>query len=141
MQLTIEPASAMHRDAIADLWKRTNLTTSYNDPHADFDFAKRGPNSEVLIGSIDGRVVASVMAGHDGHRGWLYYVAVDPDLQGRKLGAQIVAAGEDWLRSRGIWKVQLLIRETNLAVKAFYEHLGYEKSSVIVMSKKVGEGF
>lgn len=141
MQLTIESASVIHRDAIADLWKRTNLTTSYNDPHTDFDFAKRGPNSDVLIGLIDGSVVATVMAGHDGHRGWLYYVAVDPGYQGKGLGAKIVNAGEAWLRSQGIWKVQLMIRETNIAVKEFYEHLGYERSSVIVMSKKVAEGF
>lgn len=141
VQLTIETASAEHRNAIAELWKRTNLTTAYNDPYTDFDFAKRGLNSDVLVGLVDGDVVATVLVGHDGHRGWLYYVAVDPNRQGKGLGAEIVAAGEEWLRARGIWKVQLLIRETNLAVKEFYEHLGYERSSVIVMSKKVAEGF
>jgi ribosomal protein S18 acetylase RimI-like enzyme len=139
--MTIESASVLHRDAIAELWKKTGLTTSYNDPYTDFDFAKRGPNSDVLAGLVDGRVAATAMVGHDGHRGWLYYVAVDPEHQGNGLGAQIVSAGEAWLRSRGIWKVQLMIRETNSAVKAFYEHLDYEQSSVIVMSKKIAEGF
>lgn len=139
--MQVEVASAMQRDAIADLWKQTNLTTSYNDPYADFEFARKSPNSEVLVGSIDGKVVASVMAGHDGHRGWLYYVAVDPDSQGKGLGAAIVTAGEEWLRAQGIWKVQLMVRATNIAVKEFYEHLGYEQSNVVVLQKKVAERF
>jgi GNAT superfamily N-acetyltransferase len=139
--MKIESASVLHRDAVAELWKKTGLTTSYNDPYTDFDFAKRGPNSDVIVGLIEGALVATILAGHDGHRGWLYYVAVDPELQGKGLGAKIVAAGEAWLRSQGIWKAQLLIRETNIAVREFYEHLGYEQSSVIVMSKKIAEGF
>lgn len=139
--MRVEVASALHVDAVADLWKRTNLTTPYNDPHADFEFARKNPNAEVLVGIIDDEIVSSVLAGHDGHRGWLYYVAVDPAFQGKGLGAEIVLAGEDWLRRQGIWKVQLMVRSTNIAVKEFYEHLGYEQSNVVVLSKKVAESF
>jgi ribosomal protein S18 acetylase RimI-like enzyme len=89
----------------------------------------------VLVARQDGRVVATVMVGHDGHRGWLYYVAVAPALQGQGIGAQIVAAGEEWLKARGVVKVQLLVRETNTRVVAFYEKLGFEIAPRVVMSK------
>jgi ribosomal protein S18 acetylase RimI-like enzyme len=139
--MEITEASPLHRDALADLWRSTRLTTSYNDPYADLDFALAGPASTVLIGTVDGRVMASAMVGHDGHRGWLYYVAVDPSTQGAGYGAAMVEAAEAWLRDRGIWKVQLMVRETNIGVRAFYEHLGYEQSSVVVLSKKIAAGF
>lgn len=133
--LVIAAAEAAQAAAIAALWAETGLTTWYNDPVVDLARASGKWNSEVLTGTIGGRVVASVMVGHDGHRGWLYYVAVAPEAQHRGYGARLVAAGEAWLRERGIPKVQLLIRETNSAVRGFYEHLGYERSPVTVMQK------
>ncbi len=139
--MEISEALPEHREALAELWRQTRLTTPYNDPYADLDFALAGPASSVLVGSMDGRVVASAMVGHDGHRGWLYYVAVDPGAQGSGYGAAIVEAAETWLRDRGIWKVQLMVRESNIKVRAFYEHLGYEQSSVVVLSKKIAAGF
>lgn len=133
--MVIEAATAAQREEMAALWERCRLTTSYNDPLHDFDRARGKPGSEVLAGIVGGRVAASVMVGHDGHRGWVYYVAVDPAFQGRGYGARLVAAAEDWLRRRGVPKVQLLIRETNRRVQDFYEHLDYERSLVIVMQK------
>jgi ribosomal protein S18 acetylase RimI-like enzyme len=76
-----------------------------------------------------------VMVGHDGHRGWLYYVASDPQSRGAGFGRQIVEAGENWLRQRGVAKVQLLVRETNTQVVAFYEHLGFEVAPRTVLAK------
>lgn len=84
---------------------------------------------------LDERIMCSVLVGHDGHRGWLYYVAVTPAQQGHGFGATIVAAAEEWLRARGVRKVQLLIRPTNVKVRAFYKHLGYETSPVTVMQR------
>lgn len=134
-ELVIGPATPDQRDAVAALWRRAGLTTPYNDPHADFDRARGGPASDVLVGTDAGGLVATVMVGHDGHRGWLYYVAVDPDRQGGGLGRRMVAAGEDWLRARGVPKVQLMIRATNEPVMAFYDRLAYERSDVRVMQK------
>jgi ribosomal protein S18 acetylase RimI-like enzyme len=122
---------------VAALWQACGLVASYNDPGEDFRFALAGPASTVLLAVDDetGHLLGSVMAGHDGHRGWLYYVAAAPSAQGRGVGRLVVEAGEDWLRRHGIVKVQLLVRETNTKVVAFYEHLGFEIAPRIVMSK------
>lgn len=75
------------------------------------------------------------MVGHDGHRGWLYYVASDPGARGLGYGRQIVQAAEDWLSNRGVSKAQLLVLTTNQIVVDFYDRLGFAVSPGIVMSK------
>jgi ribosomal protein S18 acetylase RimI-like enzyme len=91
--LAIRPANNKDRQTIADIWTKCSLIASYNDPARDLDFARGKVNSDVIVGTIDDRVVATAMSGHDGHRGWLYYVAVDPDHRGRGFGAAIVQGG------------------------------------------------
>jgi ribosomal protein S18 acetylase RimI-like enzyme len=132
---SVEPASAADRAAVVRLWERAGLVASYNDPGEDFDFAAGKQSSDVLVARTNGEIVASVLVGHDGHRGWLYYVAVDPDHQKRGLGATIVAAGEAWLKNRGIRKAMLLVRETNTRVIKFYEGLAYETVPRTLMQK------
>jgi ribosomal protein S18 acetylase RimI-like enzyme len=66
------------------------------------------------------------MVGHDGHRGWMYYVAVDPGMRRQGVGRALVQAGEEWLRERGVPKVHLMVRETNNAVVEFYARIGYD---------------
>ncbi len=118
------------------MWHACGLVASYNDPAADFRFAKAAACSDVLVGTDGaGRIRGSVMVGHDGHRGWLYYVAADPESRGAGIGRQMVQAAEDWLRQRGVVKVQLLVRETNTQVVSFYEHLGFETAPRVVMGK------
>ena len=136
MKLSIRSAVRDDEPAIADLWRACDLVASYNDPGVDFRFAKAGPCSDVLVGrDSGGGIRGSVMVGHDGHRGWLYYVAADPGSRGVGYGRQMVEAGEAWLLERGVVKVQLLVRETNTKVVAFYEHLGFEVSPRTVMAK------
>ena len=72
-------------DSIVTLWKRCELTRPWNDPYKDIQFAREGKTSTVLVGEVEGRVVASVMVGHDGHRGVLYYLAVDPAFKKEDL--------------------------------------------------------
>ena len=84
---------------------------------------------------LEGRIVASAMVGEDGHRGWVYYVAADPDDQGTGLGRAIMTAAENWLAERGIWKVQLLVRDGNDRARQFYEHLGYRDTRSICLQK------
>lgn len=121
-------------DAVA-LWHAARLTRPWNDPSADLKRAIRGPTSTVLGGFLDGRLVATAMTGHDGHRGWVYYLAVDAKVQGQGLGAQMMAAVEAWLRSKCVTKVQLMVRSTNGAASAFYPRIGYELSDVRVFAK------
>ena len=122
--------------AVAALWRSCGLIVSYNDPVLDFRNAISSPCSDVLLAEDDkNEVVGSVMVGYDGHRGWLYYVAAAPSVQGMGVGRNMVEAAEQWLRDRGVSKVQLLIRETNKKVVRFYEHMGFEPAALIVMGK------
>jgi GNAT superfamily N-acetyltransferase len=86
------------------------LTRPWNDPAADIALARKGVNAAVLTGRDGSDIVASVLVGHDGHRGWVYYVAVDPDHRHKGYGRVIMDAAEDWLRERGIEKLQLMVR-------------------------------
>ena len=124
-------------DSIVTLWKRCELTRPWNDPHKDIQFARESKTSTVLVGEVEGRVVASVMVGHDGHRGVLYYLAVDPDFQKRGFGKAAVFAAEAWLRGRGVWKINLMVRSENEKAERFYEHLGYEVNPVTSFGKRL----
>ena len=117
------------------------LDGSHNPPRVDFEFALGKPGSDVLIGETDGRIVASVMVGHDGHRGWVYYVAVDPDCQKLGYGAEMMRAAEMWLKTRGVRKIQLLVRDSNAVAQGFYKAIGYEVNPVAVLSKWLTEPF
>lgn len=133
--LAIAPIADPDVAAVAALWQRCGLTRPWNDPSGDIAFARRGPNSAVLVGRRDGSIVATVMVGHDGHRGWFYYLAVDPDLQGRGFGRTMTQAAETWLAERGIAKAQLMVRADNDRVRAFYEALGYGEQQRILFAK------
>jgi len=121
--------------AVVSLWERCALTRPWNDPTSDVALARKGANSTILVGREDERIVASAMVGHDGHRGWVYYVAVDPDRRGHGLGRAIMDAAEDWLRAAGIAKLQLLVRRDNAKAGAFYETIGYDEAPVTVFAK------
>ena len=126
MSFAIHSASEADEAAVIALWRACNLTATYNDPSADFRFARDKPASDILVAQEGGEIVGSVMVGHDGHRGWLYYVAVAPARQRQGLGRALVQAGEEWLRDRGVPKVHLMVRETNTAVVEFYARIGYD---------------
>ena len=121
--------------AVVALWERCELTRPWNEPQADIARARDKSNSEILVGRSGGTVVATVMVGHDGHRGWVYYVAVDPDQHKKGYGRAIMTAAEDWMRERGVEKLQLLVRADNTRVQAFYETLDYEEQERVVFAK------
>jgi ribosomal protein S18 acetylase RimI-like enzyme len=121
--------------AVIALWQRCGLTRPWNDPAADIALARKGPNATVLVGRDDSGIVASALVGHDGHRGWVYYVAVDPDFRHKGYGRVIMDAAENWLRARGIEKLQLMVRPDNSQVQAFYQSLGYLEQERIVYAK------
>lgn len=110
---------------VVELWQRCGSTRAWNDPAGDIALARREANATVLLGRNGGALVASVLVGHDGHRGWVYYVTVDPDHRLKGYGRAIMTAAEEWLRARGIAKLQLMVRGDNAKVHAFYESLGY----------------
>lgn len=136
MDIRIRQAMADDEAAVVRLWRDAGLVVSYNDPSRDFMFALSGDGSDVLVGIDDAQaIVGTVMVGHDGHRGWLYYVASDPARRGLGIGRRMIAAAEGWLKDRGVRKVQLMVRESNEGVVNFYERLGYDVTPRVVMAK------
>ena len=133
--LTIRPIADGEEEAVIALWQACGLTRPWNDPATDLAFARGKPGSDVLVGLADDRIVASAMVGHDGHRGTMYYVSVAPAEQGHGYGRQMVAAAEAWLKARGVWKTNLLVRTGNEAVLGFYRELGYEPGSTQQIEK------
>jgi ribosomal protein S18 acetylase RimI-like enzyme len=133
--LTITSIEDADIPEVVALWQRCGSTRPWNDPEGDIARARKGDNATVLLGRDDGTLVASVMAGHDGHRGWVYYVTVDPDHRFKGYGRAIMAAAEDWLRARGMEKMQLMVRTDNAQVHAFYQSLGYFPQERVTFAK------
>lgn len=130
----IEAVSA-DREAVVGLWRDCGLTRPWNDPDADFDRAIGTHDSTVLMWGDESGVVASVMVGWDGHRGWVYYLSVAAGERRSGLGRALMTAAEDWLRARGCPKVQLMIREDNVDALRFYEALGLERQPVVTIGR------
>ncbi|PRZ15698.1 GNAT family acetyltransferase [Nesterenkonia sandarakina] len=134
MRVTELPAELL--DAAVELWHRAGLTRPWNDPHEDCRRALTGDESTVLA-AIDaaGELAGTVMVGQDGHRGWIYYLAVDERQQGQGLGKQLLAGAEGWLRQRGVPKLMLMVRQENAQVQDFYRALGYTDQDTVVLGR------
>ena len=133
--MAIEDIADTEIDTVIDLWHAAGLTRPWNDPRQDIAFARDSTNAALLVGRIDDRIAASVMVGHDGHRGGVYYLAVDPDRRGHGLGRRMMTAAERWLLNRGVWKLNLNVRADNASVIGFYGSLGYADSGIVQMAK------
>ena len=131
----IVDATAADAAAVVALWHACGLTRPWNDPDADFARALTGAGSTILVARRDDVPIGSVMVGHDGHRGWLYYLAVRPDLQGQGIGTALFDAAERWLRDRSVPKLQLMVRDGNDAAIRFYRRLGLERQDVVVLGR------
>ncbi len=117
------------------LWAACGLTRPWNDPSADFARALEGATSAVLGVKQDGELAATAMVGSDGHRGWVYYLAVREDHRHEGFGSALMKAAEEWLRARGAVKLQVMVRSENEPVFGFYERMGYEINDVSVLSR------
>jgi len=135
--LTIRPYTPADFEKVVALWKACELTRPWNDPVSDIAFCLGSENSRLMVGVPGGesKIVATAMVGHDGHRGWIYYVAVAPEHQDQGAGREIMAHAESWLARRGVPKAMLMIRETNQKVVGFYERLGYAIEARVVMAR------
>lgn len=135
MPYLIRPARADEAGAAVALWRACNLVVPTNDPLADFHRARGRADSDVLLAVEGESLLGSAMVGHDGHRGWIYYLAADPARRGEGIGRALVAAAEDWVRARGIPKIQLLVRRSNAGVMGFYQGQDYAEVPTLVMQK------
>ena len=124
-------------DAVVALWRACDLVRPWNDPHKDIARKLAVADGMFLVAEAGHGIVGSVMAGYDGHRGWMNYLSVAPGEQRTGLGRALVAAAEERLAARGCPKVNLQIRDTNTAVVGFYEQLGYSVDAAISMGKRL----
>lgn len=138
-------------ETAAALWHEAGLTRPWNDPSADCRRALtssqsivlglftapagKSPSSGETAGLLGSRLLGTVMVGHDGHRGWIYYLAVRTAHRGEGLGARLVHAAEDWLSRRRVPKVMLMIRSENADVREFYDRLGYSEQDVVTLGR------
>lgn len=135
MSLQISEITKSEIPEVVALWQKCELTRPWNDPGRDIDFAMSSDNATILVGKIENEIVAGVMTGHDGHRGAIYYLAVDPAHQSKGLGREIHNAAVAWLKSIGVWKINLLVRNQNEKVHGFYQKLGYSTNEVLSFGK------
>ncbi|MGH7096730.1 MAG: GNAT family acetyltransferase [Stellaceae bacterium] len=131
----IRPYREPDRDAVFALWEVCGLTRPWNPPAADIAFLRASGHGELLVATEGERLLGTVMVGHDGHRGWVYYMAVDPARQRQGFGTRLLRAAEAWAAACGVRKLELMIRESNAAAATFYARCGYGTEPVTVMSR------
>jgi ribosomal protein S18 acetylase RimI-like enzyme len=137
--MVVEELSLFDETDVIQLWASAGLTRAWNDAPSDFRRALEGPTSTVLGMKIDGALVGTAMVGHDGHRGWIYYLAVDARRREEGIGSMLVSAAEEWLKLLGVVKVQLMVGSENEEVLNFFAKVSYEVSDVRVLSRWLNE--
>ena len=138
-EMLIRQYSADNENAMVELWQRCGLTRPWNDPRKDIA-RKLKVNPELfLVGFVNGKVAASAVAGYEGHRGWVNYLAVDPDFQRKGLGRQMMQNVEQALAQTGCPKVNIQVRTGNLNAIEFYKNLGYKIDETVSMGKRLEE--
>lgn len=133
----IRPCLPSDDAEVVALWREAGLTRPWNDPHKDIARARAVWPDLLLVAIDDDVVVGSVMAGYDGHRGWLYYLATAPRRRGEGIGRRLVAEAETRLEELGCPKVMLMVRADNEKVLEYYDRLGHQREQVRVMGRRL----
>ena len=139
IEMKIRPYLPSDENAVVLLWHRCDLLRSWNNPKQDIERKLRVNPELFLVGLIADKIVATVMGGYEGHRGWINYLAVDPVYQRKGLGRQIMEAVEKKILAVGCPKINLQIRVDNIAALRFYESVGYKMDKVVSMGKRLVE--
>ena len=135
--MIIRPYLSAEESEVIKLWCKCNLTRARNNLEKDIERKSKVDPELFLIGLIDNKLVATVMGGYEGHRGWVNYLAVNPDYQRRGLGRQIMEAVENRLQDMDCPKINLQIRTDNQEAVVFYEHIGYKMEERVSMGKRL----
>jgi len=136
-ELVIRPYRDTDAEGVVELWRRCDLVVPWNDPHDDIATKAATQPELFLVGTVAGEIVATVMAGYEGHRGWINYLAVAPDRQRRGFGRRMMEHAENELRTRGCPKVNLQVRGSNRAAIGFYERIGFSVDDVVSLGKRL----
>lgn len=135
--LVIRPYRPDDQEAILELWLQCGLVVPQNNSERDIKRKLQVNPEWFLVGLVDGKVVATCMAGYEGHRGWINYLAVSPQHRRQGIGRRIMEEAEERLRSAGCPKINLQVRETNQEVIEFYAKIGYTMDPVVSMGKRL----
>jgi len=135
--LLIRPFQTEDEDALVALWKMCELTVPWNNPHKDIARKLQVQPELFLVGILGNSLIATVMGGYEGHRGWINYLAVHQDFQGKGYGQEIMNSVETVLREMGCPKINLQIRRGNDKIAFFYQKLGFTYDHVISMGKRL----
>lgn len=135
--LVIRSYQPQDETAVVQLWLQCNLVVPQNNPERDIKRKLRVNPEWFLVGVLGGHIVATCMAGYEGHRGWINYLAVSPHHRRQGIGTRIMEEAEKKLSAAGCPKINLQVRETNRAVIQFYERMGYTRDLVVSMGKRL----
>ena len=138
-RLLVRPYRESDQEAVVELWRQCGLVVAWNDPASDIRRKLQVQRDMFLVGMLGSRLVASVMAGYEGHRGWINYLAVNPEYQKRGLGRRMMEEAEARLIAAGCPKINLQVRKSNAATIAFYERIGYLIDDSLSMGKRLVE--
>jgi ribosomal protein S18 acetylase RimI-like enzyme len=133
----VRPYANGDEEAVIALWQESDLTRPWNDPRKDIQRKLTVQPELFLVGERDGEVVATVMAGYDGHRGWINYLAVRPDCRKQGYGRRMMEEAERLLAERGAPKINLQVRAANTDVIAFYTRVGFAAEDVMNLGKRL----
>lgn len=135
--MLIRPFEDADEEAVIQLWSRCDLVRPWNDPRKDIARKRLVQRELFLVVTIDGVVVATVMGGYEGHRGWVNYLAVQPEHRKHGLGRALMMEVQSRLHSLGCPKINLQVRNGNIDAIAFYERIGFAVDDVVSLGKRL----
>ena len=136
--MEIRPFQSDDEEAVVELWTNCGLVVPWNNPHYDVAHKVKVQADMFLVAFLNERLVATFMTGYDCHPGWIYYLAVHRDHQGRGIGKSMMDEAEDRLRAAGCSKINLQVRSTNTKVIGFYKNIGFKEDDVVSLGKRLG---
>jgi len=137
MEMQVRPFNQDDTEAVVQLWMDCGLVVAWNNPRKDILRKLTVQPDMFLIGCLDNQIIATVMAGYDGHRGWINYLAVQPDHQHGGIGRLMMEEAEKLLRAVGCPKINLQVRSSNHAVIEFYKTLGFKQDDAVSLGKRL----
>lgn len=137
LNMVIRPFDPSDEKSVINLWTDCGLVMPWNNPHLDIGRKLQVQSEGFLVALADAQIIATVMAGYDGHRGWINYLAVSPRYRNRGIGRNMMEAAEAFLRASGCPKINLQVRNSNSGVIEFYNRIGFKADDVVSLGKRL----
>jgi len=135
--MQIRPFCSADQNAVIALWQACGLTRPWNDPVQDIARKLAVQPELFLIGEVEGEIVASIIAGYEGHRGWVNYLGVAPAQRGKGFARAMMCRVEELLLARGCPKINLQVRSDNAEALGFYAAIGYGQDAALSLGKRL----